>query len=988
MIWNLLDPRPVEKPDQAAEVAAAVQATKISDNARASEPNTGRDVTQAPQPESSAASDDAQREPAPAAAPNEVDYVKKCTRLYKSIEEATTEDSWGPIITFLDSGVWPNSGIYGENIVDPITPAEQAKTWVTRFAPDDDQKVLWSQLPLHLAIVCDAPFSVIGRLIELYPQAVRCTDDQHMLPIHLALRHNASDDVVAYLLMQFPESVNAKGKDGRLPVDCALRAESKVRGKILEIFVKKTKAKSSKVVAASGVAAEKEILSLMTQLEAKTLALENAESKLAAMEKMKDEIEMELLRKQSEVKVLKDRSAEEAMNKDAISDMADSKLMGDLEMQTKLEELEEERDEALAMLKKAKETEIALRADLDKATEAVLSSTPGELEFLKNDVKKLNFMLLEKSRRDAQDQINVLREELERSMKQADKKNATELRTMQRTMEELRNAATNTRTKDEINMLKDEVEILRTELKDKEDLNKTRAELEQLKKTIEVELKTTEGKTQAEVAALHKAVKNMRMDELQTKTASQLSKLKKELERVKKELQESDLLRKTKDDIAELNAIVNANLEYATGEARTQLSANAKSLARIADALENNCSSSELLMIRKELKSLRSDIKERQKSESVRKELLELRRIIEGELRNSGGKTRTEVQNLKRALKKLDEGQLHALNSDELSTHKGELESIKEDLERKDTASKIKHDLDEIKLSLQANVKAWNGMNKRVVASLLTTAEDMRSSRLEKMSFKELSDMKVALKELKVEVAHVEQATKTKSDLDQLKSTLEDALKYSEGVTAHELYAMKKVIDSIDVEELEIKNKEEWDMIRTELNALKDDLKTKEAGETLLRKEIEELRGGRSSIESKKKSSKKWRGVFSRFRKGSENESPSKMSRVPERRHDSDDSDVETISPPSVHPGQQNERDSDDHSRSSFFNSLRSRHSIKSPRMGKFSGSRSFKQTGPPTPKGSNKTIFAIDPNTGEVTMQSDQKKKEDVNPLSDAVSV
>lgn len=984
MIWSLLDPKPAEKADQAEEVAA-VQSTKVSDSTTAPLPNKDRDIPPASQQDSSAgAKAVVQHTPPAATGPNEVDYVKKCTRLYKSIEEATTEESWGPIIAFLDSGVWANSGVYGENVVDPITPAHQAKTWVTRFAPDDPQKVLWSQLPLHLAIVCDAPFAVIGRLIELYPQAVRCTDDQHMLPIHLALRHNSSDDVVAYLLMQFPESVNAKGKDGRLPVDCALRAESKVRGKILEIFVKKTKTKN-RLAVGGGSATEKEILSLKTQLEAKTLALENAESKLSALEKMKDEMEVELLRKDSEVKKLKDLSAEGASHKDVISEMADKKLMCDIEMQRKLEEVEEERDEALAMLKKAKETEKSLREDLDKATEAVLTSTPGELDVLKSDVKRLNTLLLEKSRRDAQDQINILREELEKSMKLNDKKNTNELRTMQRTMEELRNAATNTRTKDEINMLKDEVETLRAELKDKEDLNKTRAELEQLKKTIEVELKTTEGKTQAEVAALHKAVESMRVDELQTKTASQLSKLKKELERVKKELQESDLLRKTKEDVAELGSIVDAELEYAKGDAKKQLTANAKALSRISKALEKNCSSAELLTLRKEVKGLRSEIKERQKSEDVRKELLKLKKVIEAELKNSDGKTRTEIQTLKKVLKKVDEGQLYAWNFDELSTHKSELEGIKEGLERKDKASKVKRELDEIKHSLQASVKAWNGKNKRIVSSLLATAEDMSNSRIGKMSFKELSEIKMELKELKAEVAKVEQATKTKTELDQLKTTLEEALKSSEGVTAHELYAMKKVVDSIDVEQIEIKNKEEWDLIRTELNALKDDLKTKEAGESLLRKEIEELRSSKSSMDSRKKS-KKWRGVFSRFRKGHDEEIAFRATRTPvaESRQDSDDSDIETICPPSVYPGQQFERESDDHSRSNFFHSLRSRHSRKSAKLSKTSSGRSHKQ-GAINLHGSNLTI---DPNTGEVMMNDEEKRSDDINPLSDAVSV
>ena len=165
----------------------------------------------------------------------ECDYERDCTPLYKKIEDEEFED----VMRYLNSGYWP-----GAFFADGLSPADQARTWVTRFDPKDDRKVRWSQLPIHLAIVVDAPLAIIRQLLELYPQAIRCTDDQHMLPLHLALRHGSPDKVIDHLLALFPESVNAKGKNERTAVEIAKRGPNKVRGRILEVFIKYTKNKT------------------------------------------------------------------------------------------------------------------------------------------------------------------------------------------------------------------------------------------------------------------------------------------------------------------------------------------------------------------------------------------------------------------------------------------------------------------------------------------------------------------------------------------------------------------------------------------------------------------------------------------------------------------------------------------------------------------------------------------------------------------------
>jgi hypothetical protein len=63
---------------------------------------------------------------------------------------------------------------------DKMTPGEQASTWVTRYEYEtnclsilphfltlpDPTGVLWSTLPLHLAVALKAPFITVGRLVE------------------------------------------------------------------------------------------------------------------------------------------------------------------------------------------------------------------------------------------------------------------------------------------------------------------------------------------------------------------------------------------------------------------------------------------------------------------------------------------------------------------------------------------------------------------------------------------------------------------------------------------------------------------------------------------------------------------------------------------------------------------------------------------------------------------------------------------------------
>lgn len=93
---------------------------------------------------------------------------------------------------------------------------EQVRTWVFRF--EQNGKLRWKMLPLHAAIIFEAPVSVIDALICAYPRAVQSVDDQKMLPIHLALRNGSVKEVVNMLLVAYPQSINVKDRKGRVPL--------------------------------------------------------------------------------------------------------------------------------------------------------------------------------------------------------------------------------------------------------------------------------------------------------------------------------------------------------------------------------------------------------------------------------------------------------------------------------------------------------------------------------------------------------------------------------------------------------------------------------------------------------------------------------------------------------------------------------------------------------------------------------------------------
>jgi hypothetical protein len=161
----------------------------------------------------------------------ECDYDKNPSKMYSSMEK----QEWSEVLDFMIEGTWPSSGLsmlFPE--MDPVSPRKQACMWVTRF--EIDGRVQWSQIPLHAAMIYGAPYPVVNKLIELYPEGIRCTDDRGMLPLHLAIQHSSNANVLRLLLEKFPEGMFAKDNEDRGP----FQVKKDERTKILTIVTKYT----------------------------------------------------------------------------------------------------------------------------------------------------------------------------------------------------------------------------------------------------------------------------------------------------------------------------------------------------------------------------------------------------------------------------------------------------------------------------------------------------------------------------------------------------------------------------------------------------------------------------------------------------------------------------------------------------------------------------------------------------------------------------
>jgi hypothetical protein len=123
------------------------------------------------------------------------DYDQSVTQLYEMLE----------------SSQWDKARIRCR------THPEEVHTWIIRR--DSSEKIRWKLLPLHAAVIFQAPVPVIESMLKEHPLSAAKRDDQGMLPLHLAFRHKSDESLLERLLQQYPAGVLVKDRRDRSPLD-------------------------------------------------------------------------------------------------------------------------------------------------------------------------------------------------------------------------------------------------------------------------------------------------------------------------------------------------------------------------------------------------------------------------------------------------------------------------------------------------------------------------------------------------------------------------------------------------------------------------------------------------------------------------------------------------------------------------------------------------------------------------------------------------
>ena len=802
----------------------------------------------------------------------ECDYERDCTNLYKKIEE----EDWMSIHKFLETGYWP-----GHFFADPVPPADQVRSWVTRFSPECENGVRWSQLPLHLAIVVEAPYAVVGSLIKLYPQAVRCTDDQHMLPLHLAMRHGASDGVVDLLLAAFPEAVNAKGRNDRTPLECGIRGPNKIRARILRTFVERARSKAARSAFASY---SREVATIRSKLEDNHSEHCEIKSMMATVDTAKEALQLELDRQKD-----LSSSSNVGVQGDDTSDGAQS------EIRSKIAQLEQEEARLEKAQKRVSEEEEKLIYELERVQlQVAKTASPEDLLALKEEIEAMKKNRL----RTQENETNEL-EEMKRHLAEALSRADDATRDLERQANLRRAATTDGAGTTEVATLKGEVEGLRQELKRKDEAGKIKSEVSILRESLETELQeSSETMTQEQLAAVTKAISSVRIADLDNKTAEELKSLKEELEVLLSEVRERRLPDKMTEDVIELRRRMDeVGGRVTDNETKKALSGIKKQLDAIKVAKLQTAGNEELLALNANLFTLREQLKDTEDVAKMRDELAELKKDLEAEVKQAGGVKRrgankdSRIVEFKAAIQKL--GKLEKKSKFDLISLKFELEDMQNQIRFKKIAQDIKQDVasvmaqvdkllqtatgktnDElisIKTSLEAidinqigtngqkeanNASAEISKEKRRLAEqklamrLKTELQESRQNfsaevarrqdreeavdpalkdaltklsdeELDKMTTLELRSTKQQLSWLKKELQEKEQVME---DIDEMKTMLDELLQKKEGAVKDDLEMMKKTVDAIDLQDLDIKNGKEWADLKSQVEFLKKEL--------------------------------------------------------------------------------------------------------------------------------------------------------------------
>mmetsp|Transcript_15944 Transcript_15944/g.17841 ORF Transcript_15944/g.17841 Transcript_15944/m.17841 type:complete len:501 (-) Transcript_15944:3010-4512(-) len=217
-------------------------------------------------------SDDERQQPSLASIPSRnngeiiCDYDRSVTDLYEMLESSEWEKACARCRTH----------------------PEEVHTWVSRR--DTNDNIRWQLLPLHAAVIFQAPLPVIEDLLKEHPIAAAKRDDQGMLPLHLAFRHKSDESVIEKLLRQYPGGVIIQDQRERIPLNHGkeMSFSSKMMSLYAETYIKYQHNKNETIANEAEIKAtyENRMLVLKDAYEARIFELINAHEDIVESKKI------------------------------------------------------------------------------------------------------------------------------------------------------------------------------------------------------------------------------------------------------------------------------------------------------------------------------------------------------------------------------------------------------------------------------------------------------------------------------------------------------------------------------------------------------------------------------------------------------------------------------------------------------------------------------------------------------------------------------
>lgn len=145
-------------------------------------------------------------------------YIKRGTKKKIPVNNENYDSAPTQLIKLIEQKMWDQAKLRC------LEYPEEASTWMIRLQvlegkkKNDNTEVKWKILPIHSAIVLQAPVEMIEALVDAYPQGLRKGDDREMLPLHMAFRLGASPETTAILVDSYPDALKKKDSKGHTPL--------------------------------------------------------------------------------------------------------------------------------------------------------------------------------------------------------------------------------------------------------------------------------------------------------------------------------------------------------------------------------------------------------------------------------------------------------------------------------------------------------------------------------------------------------------------------------------------------------------------------------------------------------------------------------------------------------------------------------------------------------------------------------------------------